>query len=702
MSNRLPAIHPSLPQQCAHRVLHLAVAVAALSIQSIQPVYAQSVQQIDVVGRQVNLVGSASTASEGLVSQDELALRPLLRTGEILESVPGLVATQHSGSGKANQFFLRGFNLDHGTDFATHIDGMPINMRSHGHGQGYTDLNFIIPEMVKEIEYRKGSYYADVGDFSGAGSAHISSMDSLTGQQVSLAVGEQGFARLLATGGLAATDGQFLYGVEHQIFSGPWDAIDEDIGKTNVWLKRQWQRDDAVMSLTFMGYDNSWNSADQIPARAVSNGVITEFGSVDPTVGGNSSRYSVSGNWQHQRGNTRFSAAAYAIDYDMELWSNFSYNIDEGGDQFRQIDDRRIYGGNVEALLQSSLGDMRMENTLGAQLRIDNIAQVGLNRSLARVYTGPIRRDAVDQSNTGVFWSNTLHWTDNLRSVFGARYDYYDFEVNALDAADVSTLAANSGTADDDIFTANFSMIYTFNANSEIYASIGEGFHSNDARGTTIAFDPVSGDAIDPVDPLVSTLGSEIGLRLFFNDRLNASLALWQLDIDSELIFVGDAGNTEDTGVGSERQGLELTAYYQLNEQFSFDAEYSYTDAQYEQTVDGLTSIAGALEHVVSGGLNYRPNDRVNAHLRLRHFAEFPLDGGVVADGSTLLNLRVGYQATDNFSLNLDVLNILDSTDHDVEYFYESQLPWETAPVEDRHYHVFTPRALRLYASYRF
>ena len=696
VSNRLP-VHLSF-----HSPVRLPLLISSLVATMGVPVLAQDLQEVEVIGRRVNLVGAASTASEGLVSQNELALRPLLRTGEILESVPGLVATQHSGSGKANQFFLRGFNLDHGTDFATSIDGMPVNMRSHGHGQGYTDLNFLIPELVQQIEYRKGSYYADVGDFSGAGSAQITSMQQMQRQQFSLAAGEYGFGRLLASGGVAAMDGEFIYGLEHQVYSGPWDSVDEDVGKTNLWLKQQWLREDGAMSLSFMGYDNTWNSADQIPARAVASGLITEFGSIDPTVGGNSSRYSLALNWEQRTDSSRWTASAYAIDYDMELWSNFSYAVEPGGDQFRQVDQRRIYGGEIEWQKQGTLGSLDMLNAFGGQLRIDDIDQVGLNQSNARAYTGAIRLDSVDQWNSGLYWSNTLHWTENFRSVLGARYDYYDFSVQALNAADPTTLAANSGETTDDLITSNLSLIYTFNANSEVYASIGEGFHSNDARGTTIRRDPVSGELVQAVDPLVPTLGSELGVRFFFSDQLNASIALWQLDIDSELIFVGDAGNTEDTGVGSERQGVEVTSYYQMNNLLSFDVEYSYTDAQYERPVDGLTDIGGALEHVFSGGIHYRPTAQLDAHLRVRHFGDFPLDGGVQADGSTMLNLRLGYQATDNLHLNLDMLNILDSNDHDVEYFYESQLPSESMPVEDRHYHVFEPRSFRLYATYRF
>lgn len=662
----------------------------------------QSVQEIEIIGRSVNLVGDALSASEGRVSHDEILQRPILRTGDVLESVPGLVATQHSGSGKANQYFLRGFNLDHGTDFATSVDGMPVNMRSHGHGQGYTDLNFIIPELVEEIVYRKGSYYSDVGDFSGAGSARIQTRDHSVPFTIQLGAGGYGFARALLSGSTGSGTGELIYGLELQGYEGPWDQLDEDVEKTNFLLKQIWASEESHYSLSLMGYDNEWNSADQIPDRAVRSGLISKYGSIDTTVGGSSSRYSLSFGLSRPLAGGELNATAYAIDYAMDLYSNFSYFIAPGGDQFKQVDDRRIYGGELTWDRASNWGDIPVTNTLGADLRVDNIDEVGLISTSARQFLGNIRLDAVDQSSLGFYWENELQWTDRLRTVLGLRHDIFDFEVNALAAADPSTLSANSGSNDADISTASLSIMYALNENHELYASIGEGFHSNDARGTTISRDPLTGDTVDPVDPLVATEGAEIGWRIYFNNRLNATLALWQLDIDSELLFVGDAGNTEDTGVGSERQGFELTAYYQLNDMFGLDFEYANTDAKFASLVDGSDEIPGAMDEVISAGINFQPNDQFFAHLRHRQFADYPLDGGARAAGSSMTNLRLGYEVNDSLQLSLDVLNLFDSDDHDVEYFYESQLAGEPAPVEDNHYHVFEPRAVRFYLQYGF
>ncbi len=661
-----------------------------------------TIEELTIKGHKENMVGKAISASEGKISQADLAIRPLLRTGEILEAVPGMVATQHSGSGKANQYFLRGFNLDHGTDFATTVDGMPVNMRTHGHGQGYTDLNFIIPELVGEIAYHKGSYYADIGDFSGAGAADISTASALLGNTLSLGAGENSFYRGLFTGQHALGTGQLLYGLEHQVYGGPWRDINEDVGKTNLWIKQTWAEKENVFSIIFMGYDNSWNSADQIPARAVEQGLISELGSLDTSVGGNSSRYSLSADWVRSGEQTTFEASTWIIDYQLDLWSNITYFTDPGGDQFQQVDDRRIYGWDLVWSHNSTWGKVPVRNSFGSQSRYDDISEVGLLRSQARRRTGVIRLDAVDEWSTGLYWENNLQWTDALRTVLGVRYDYFHFDVSTLAAGDTSTLPLNNGTANDDTVTSSLSIIYSLSPQYEVYASIGEGFHSNDARGTTIQANPLTGEPVDRVNPLVETLGYEIGLRTFVNEKLNASIALWRLNIDSELLFVGDEGITEDTGVGSKRQGVELTAYYRLNKNWTLDLEYAYTDARFEHAAGGSDDIPGALERVISTGIDARFSNGYFGHLRVRHLGDYPLDSGVTAAASTLANLRLGYQWAEHFTLTLDVLNLLDSNDRDIEYYYESQLAGEVAPVADYHFHIFEPRSVRLYLAYDF
>ncbi|WP_269619988.1 TonB-dependent receptor [Zhongshania sp. BJYM1] len=664
----------------------------------------QKIETVEVEGRRINLVGEAVSASEGIVGQQEISLRPLLRTGEVLELVPGMVVTQHSGTGKANQYFLRGFNLDHGTDFATSVDGMPVNMRTHGHGQGYSDLNFLIPEVVSQLAYKKGAYYADVGDFSGAGGAQISTTRSLEQGLLELTLGEDNFYRVLAMNSLQIGGGTTTIAVEGNRYDGPWSDIEEDLDKINVFLKHAIPLEDGQLSFTVMAYDNSWNSADQIPSRAVEQGIIDELGSIDKTVGGESSRYSLNANLELGK----WVGSAYVIDYDLNLWSNFTYFLDDetNGDQFEQVDNRTIYGGQLAYLLEGALAGRTMSNKFGGDLRVDDINEVGLYRSQARQRLGAIRSDQVTESSIGLYWENRITWTDSLRSVLGARYDYYDFDVDDKTGININNidLSGNGGTSDDSISSVKASLIYTFNDEWEGYISAGQGFHSNDARGTTIRLDPTDGSVIHSVDPLVRSLGYEVGTRGFISDRINTSISLWTLELDSELLFVGDAGNTEPSRA-SERNGIEITGYYHFTDQISLDIEYAYTNSKFTESAPEGNKIPGAIKNVFQAGLNADFSSGWFGSLRVRHFGERPLveDGSVKSDDSTIWNLRAGYRMS-NWVFKADVLNLSDSDDHDIDYFYASRLASEPAGVatDDIHYHVIEPRTVRFSMGYKF
>jgi outer membrane receptor protein involved in Fe transport len=660
-------------------------------------------EEVQVTGRRINLVGEAISASQGVVSQQEIALRPLLRTGDVMELVPGMVVTQHSGTGKANQYFLRGFNLDHGTDFATFVDDMPVNMRTHGHGQGYTDLNFVIPETIDTLAYKKGPYYADVGDFSSAGSAHLSSASRFDEGVIEAGVGENAFYRALALGSAAVAQGTSAYALELNSYDGPWSDIKEDVQKINALLKYGQSVGDGDASVSLMAYDNQWNSPDQIPLRAVDAGLIDERGSIDDTVGGESSRYSLSAAWK----NSQWNVSAYAIRYELKLWSNFTYLLDDpvNGDQFEQRDDRWLSGGKADYRQELSLAGLQMVNRFGGEYRYDDIDEVGLYKTAGRNRLGPVRSDRVDEWNTGFYAENQISWRDNVRTVLGARYEYFDFDVHSLVDRNINDveLGANSGTAHDDKIRLKGSLIYTFNPEWEAYLSAGQGLHSNDARGSTAQVDPIEGGAIEPVDPLVDSLGYEAGLRGFWSERLNTSVALWNLELDSELLFVGDAGNTEASR-GSEREGVELTGYYRLTDQWTLDLEYAYTDSKFTDYAPEGDHIPGAIDQVVQMGLSAELDDGWFGGVRMRYFGERPLveDGGVKSDESTVVNLRAGY-STRRWTVKLDVLNVLDSNDHDIDYFYASRLPDEPDDgVEDIHFHILEPRTIRLYAGYRF
>lgn len=674
----------------------VAAILAACSVIAQDGTYQLS--DLEVQGRKALLVGEAISASQGIIGQVDLETRPMLRVGELLEAIPGMIATQHSAAGKANQYFFRGFNLDHGTDFATFIDGMPINMVSHGHGQGYTDLNFIIPELVGSVSYKKGSYYASVGDFSSAGSASIKTLNSIVDDQIEFSLGEYEDYRMLLAGSQALESGGFIYGFEKELNDGPWDK-DENFDKTNGLLKFARSNNHSDLAVTFMGYGASWDSTDQIPSRAVEQGLITPFGSLDDSTGGRSSRYSLSTNWKHDDGDTSTDISLYAIYYDLNLWSNFTYFLEDpvDGDQFEQVDKRMIYGLTAARNWYASEAFAKeTQQTLGAQFRFDDIDQVGLYHTRNRQRLSTTREDSIQELSSSVFYEAQIRWNNKFRTTLGLRGDQFDFDVN-------SNTPVNSGSSSDFLFSPKLNAVYTANESLEYYFSSGYAFHSNDARGTTISVDPASGDTVDTVDPLVRSRGAEVGLRYNWTKNSNTSISLWSLDLDSELLFVGDAGNTEATRP-TERYGLEIANYFAINDRLSFDLDVAFTESSFDDSDPAGHEIPGSIDTVASTGINFINTEGWFGSLRLRHFGESPLieDNSVSANSFLAFNLRLGYQV-DRWKVSLDILNALDSTDNDITYFYASRLPGEAAGgIEDKHFHIIPPRTLRMNVTWKF
>lgn len=648
------------------------------------------VENVVVYGYRTDLLGTSIAAAEGIVGSADIAARPVSRTGEILEFVPGMVVTQHSGSGKANQYFLRGFNLDHGTDFATSVDAMPVNMRSHGHGQGYTDLNFIIPELIQDIQYRKGPYYAEVGDFSGAGAAQFSLKNSLDKNEVNLTAGGYGYRRLYSATQLDLESGRLLFGVEAQRYDGPWTDIDEDVDKTNLLARYSSHLAGGEFSVTAMGYRNRWNAADQIPQRAVEQDIIDSLGSLDTNVGGDSSRYSVSTQWA----NPNWSISAYVVDSDLNLFSNFTYFLDDpiNGDEFEQVDNRQLLGGEMVRNWQTDVAGKSATQKVGVQIRHDAIDEVGLYKTRARNRLSSTRVDAIDETSVALFAQSDIQLTEKVRTHLGLRHDYLQVDVR-------SDLAQNSGDASDGITNVKAGVSYSFSDKFETYFNLGQGFHSNDARGATIVIDPLSGELSEPVDLLSRSQGAEVGAKLFDNNRYSISTSLWYLALDSELLFVGDAGNTEASRA-SERSGIEIASYFWFAEGWSIDSELAWTRSRFtdNQLIEGKY-VDGSLPFVASAGISYaKAQTGFHGALRYRHFAARVLDGFAQheAEATNVMNLGLGYRWA-RWSVGLDILNLFDSTDHDIDYFYSSRLPSEAEEgVEDLHFHPVEPRSLRV------
>jgi outer membrane receptor protein involved in Fe transport len=650
------------------------------------------------------LLGEASAGSEGVVSSQRLQAVPILRPGEVLEMVPGLIVTQHAGDGKANQYFLRGFNLDHGTDFATFVGGVPVNMPSHAHGQGYSDLNFLIPELVDQMRFRKGPYYAEEGDFASAGASHIDYVRKLEGTLGQMTIGQNGYARSLLAGSPAVGSGNLLYAFEWFHNDGPWE-VHENYRKLNGVLSySQGSRNDGF-SLTGMAYRGTWTSPHPVPQRAIDSGLVNRFGSLDPSTGGETHRYSLSGEWATRDQNSQSKANAWWLKSGLDLWSNFQYCLNDyaasgncaSGDQFKQSERRQAAGFAASHAIFSRWGGLDVENSFGLQGRHDRLSPVGLYATQSRNVLSTVREDEVSQTSLALWAQNEIRWMPWLRSIGGLRVDSADFKVK-------SNLAANSGKASDQMLTPKLSLVFGPWRKSELYLNYGHGFHSNDARGTTIQVDPADGvTPVDRVKPLVRTKGYEIGLRSEPLADWQTTISLWQLDAASELLFVGDAGTTEATRP-SRRQGVEWTNLYSPTAWLSIDADLSWSQARFREFAPAGNHIPGAVTTTANLSTTIDNLGPWFASLRLRYFGPRPLveDNSVRSSASTLANLRLGYKFDRQTRLALDVYNLFDRKVNDIEYAYESQLPGESAPTFDRHVHPTEPRSLRLTISHLF
>lgn len=654
------------------------------------------------------LVGEVDSATIGTIYAEQLELRPISRPGEVLEAVPGLIVTQHSGEGKANQYFLRGYNLDHGTDFATTIDGLPVNSRTHGHGQGYSDNAFLIPELVDSVTYRKGPYYADYGDFSAAGAADIRYKDRLEQRLVELSGGAYGYGRVLSAGSLAIGGGDLLLAFEGLHYDGPY-ARNQNFNKGNV-VARYAQRlaDGGRFHVGLGGYSGRWDSPDQIPQRAVDQGLIGRLGFLDPTVGGRSYRINLNGGLERDLGPGRLVLNGYAYRYRLQLFSNFTYFLDDpvDGDQFEQSDRRNVYGGTARYTLPGHLLGLKTTCDVGLQTQFDAIDDVGLYRTRARQRLSATTVSDVRELSYAVYAQSAVQLADWARVSVGARFDVYDFEVD--NRSDAGTGPANSGTARDTLFSPKFTLVLGPFARTELFFNAGQGFHSNDARGTVQTRDPRACDAgadpadpcapVAPVSPLVPAVGFDLGLRTAIVPKLQLAFSLFTLSSDSELVYVGDAGTTEASG-GSRRIGGELGLYWKPLRGLLIDGDLAWTRARFRDTRrddDGQPigqRVPQAVEGVAAFGLSYRSGQGWDAGLRLRYFGPRALteDNRVRSRATTVVNLGLGYLLTPQLKITGDVLNLFDSRDHDIDYFYESRLAGESGPVADRHFHPVEP-----------
>jgi outer membrane receptor protein involved in Fe transport len=635
-------------------------------------------------------VVAPTMASQMTVPGQDLNNRPVTRPGEILEATPGLAVVMHADAGKANQYYLRGYNLDHGTDLAFFVDDMPINLPTHAHGQGYADLNWLMPQTVSSLDIRKGPYFADVGDFSSAGSLFINLRDSVDQNIVEATTGSFGYEQLFTMGSTKLGGGSLLYAGEVNTYNGPWTTPD-DMRKLNGLLRYSQGTATDGLSVSAMAYSNGWNSTDQVPLRAITSGLIGLYGELDPTDGGDTSRYSLSARVAQSDTDGSWKANAYLVKYEMDLFNNYTYSLTNpiDGDQFHQHDDRVYGGGGASRTVDGTLFGRPVETVYGIQSRYDDI-DVALSDTVQRQFLSPILSDHVNEANAGIYAENTVQWTDWLKTTLGWRGDYFAASVNSI------LQSANSGNSQAAIGSPKFRMVIGPFHDTELFVGAGMGYHSNDARSTTITevpADPTEAQSASPL--LVRSRSAEVGIRTTAVPRLDSSVSLFYLHQNSELFFDGDTGDTAP-GLPSQRTGIEFTNDYRPASWVHVDADLALTRARFlgfdeaqEQIYQSLAGypqaqignapgnyVYNAPWMVASAGITLGETTGWFGDLRWRYISSRPLteDGTFQSPPLSVLNGRVGYRFANGWSVRLDGLNLLNSQTAQAEYAYGSLL----------------------------
>jgi outer membrane cobalamin receptor len=655
----------------------------------------RSLPNVEVVSR-YSLLGIGDTANEGAAGQFQINNRVVARTGEMLEVIPGLIVSQHSGEGKANQYFLRGFNLDHGIDFKISLDGMPINQRSHAHGQGWADLNPLIPELISSIHYRKGPYYAADGDFANAGSANIFYADKIDRGIASIGLGQNGFYRTLLANAPKFHQGNLLYALELSHYDGPWVNPD-NYSKYNGVLKYTEGSQANGFNLTAMAYSGKWNSTDQIPWNEYKQGRISRWGAMDPSSGATAYRYSLSGEWRQSDAGGSTLLQAYVINNYLDLYSNFEYGATS---QFNQRDGRTTSGFNLSRSFNVSGLGKEASNKLGVQVQNDQINN-GLYNTQRRTRIGctiqdpdQCRGDRITQSSVGVYAENHVHWSDWFRTVAGLRGDYFRFANKGLYS---SLDFNNTATVNDFIASPKLNVVFGPWSSTEYYYSIGNGYHSNDARGVTI------GSGVR-ANGLVRTFGQEIGVRTEIIDGLQTTLAVFELDNASEIVYIGDAGRTEDSGRRSRRTGFEFNNYYKANRWLTLDADFAYSRARFRDPGGEGYFIPGSVEGVASIAAIVDDGGPFSGSLQLRYFGPRPLteDNTVRSEATSTLNGKLGYQVSKDTKIELIGFNLLNSQHSAIDYYNDSYTFNGTPNNSGRVFHPIESRSFRVMLITRY
>ncbi|MBX2890285.1 MAG: TonB-dependent receptor [Saprospiraceae bacterium] len=631
------------------------------------------------------------------ISAVDMRTRPITNSQDILRLVPGLFIAQHAGGGKAEQIFLRGFDIDHGTDINLTVDGMPVNMVSHAHGQGYSDLHFVIPEIIGSVEFKKGPYYADAGNFATAGLARFKTADALPNSFIKTEVGQFATARFVGAfdllGRNAARRNQHAYVASEVFYSDGYFDSPQNFHRLNLFGKYNTQFDNGQqVAFSASAFQSKWDASGQIPVRAVENGLIGYFGAIDDNEGGITSRYNL--NFEHLKSlknNSLIKNQIFYTDYAFELYSNFTFFLEEPdkGDEIRQKERRRIFGYNGALQKEGSLSGKRLVSEIGLFFRNDDVSDNELSRTFQRSFTQyPIALGNVNETNTGAFVSATWEILPNLSLDAGGRFDLFQFQYeNKLDSV-YAPQRANASLA-----SPKLNLYYDLSKRVRLYINSGYGFHSNDARVVV----PQAGRQILP-----RALGVDVGAVFKPLPSMLFNLAGWHLDLEQEFVYVGDAGIVEPGGK-TARYGVDLSARIQWLRHFFIDADVTYSHARATDEPEGNQFIPLAPRWTGTGGLAWDKGKGVFGSLRFRYLGDRPAneDNSLVAKGYFLLD-AVGGWRRGGCELGFSVQNLMNTRWKEAQFETESRLRDEMEPVAEIHFTPGTPFFARGYVQFSF
>ena len=682
---------------------------AAPAAQSQSQSGSSTVGEVVVTASRLNLMGTAETASQGSVTQKEVELRPIYRPGQLLETTPGLVVTAHSGEGKANQYLIRGFNLDHGTDIANFVDDMPVNRPSNAHGQGYSDVNFLLPQMAAGLDFTKGPYYASVGDFGAVASTHVKMANDLQ-NQIAVTGGTLGIWNVFAGGTVHFNDTDRLVGgLYYGHLDGPFDHPD-NFHKTVANFRYVHGTDNDGFNVTGMYYKGDGNFTTDQPQRAVDEGLISKWGTLDPTDGNRSERYSLSAHYAKQGDDWQFKSNAYFIHSRMILWNNFTHYLDDpiNGDQEQQTENRNVFGGAMSLMKSFMFGKIESDFTVGVQERYDTeyvdkrhtLQRAALNYCSIEQADGPaIQQPAVGNacdadrlhlSDTGAYIENTTRWTPWLRTIVGLREEYYW-------ASDHSLITGFQGSKSQTLFQPKGSLVLGPWEKTELYFSAGRGFHSDDVRGV-FGTVPSEGIAVGPTPLLEPAKGFELGLRTNLIPKVQIQVALFREDFQSELTYNADSGQDE-ASAPSRREGIELSGQWRPYHWIEFNTDLAFSRARYRPGFEdfGLDGpyIANAPGFIGSFGVLVDDLGPWYGGLQWRKLGAYPTSDGDKEPqdkGYSEFNVDVGYKINPHLRIQATVFNLLNTKANSAAYYYATRLPGEPIEgVNDAQVHPIEP-----------